>query len=102
MCDMTKLCMYFCTSHTERCVPQDISVTQNVNGSYKVTWKFNGEDSDLSGFLVDVEGDEVKEVCASSRTAEIRGLKPAPTNIITVVALYKDGKQTECQLDAIA
>ena len=59
-----------------------------------MTWKFDGEDSDLLGFLVEVDGEEVTEVYP---TVVIQGLRPAAINLIAVVALYKDGRRTKCQ-----
>ena len=59
-------------------------------------WSFAGEDTDLSGFHVQVNDDGVTEVGASAKEAVIGGLRPSAINPIIITAVYKDGRTKEC------
>ena len=84
--------------YTGRVSPQDITITPTFWGSSLaiVKWTFAGDDRDLFRFNVQVDGREDVEVRASDREAEVRELLPSATNHVTVTAVYKDGRQTEC------
>ena len=63
-----------------------------------MAWKFAGDDTDLFRFHVQVDSREGcrVEVRASDREAEVRELLPSTINRVTVTAVYKDGRQTDC------
>ena len=91
-------CLALISFHTGRASPQDITITPTFWGSSEATvkWTFAGDDSDLFRFNVHVDGREDVEVRASDREAEVRELLPSAINRVTVTAVYKDGRQTEC------
>jgi hypothetical protein len=83
----------------DRSSPQDVSITPAIRGSQNATvkWSFAGEDTDLSGFCVQVNDDGVTEVGASTREAAIGGLRLSAINHIDITAIYKDRRVTACQ-----
>ena len=78
--------------------PSDMSITPFSRGSSKATlkWKFDGDSADLEEFCVQVDDKDVKEVHGCDRETEFDGLRPATANHIKLIAVYKDGRQTEC------
>ena len=84
---------------TDRISPQNISITPAFRGSQSATveWRFAGEDTDLSGFCVQVNDGCVTEVGPSLREAAIEGLRPSAINHISIAAVYQDGRVTKCQ-----
>ena len=98
-----KLCSkhHYTYLFTERCPPQDISITPTFLGSSKamVKWHFADQDLHLSEFRVQVDGGENTVLSASVREAKIQGLRPSAINPVTVTAIYKDGVKTECCLN---
>ena len=94
-CSVTVMNIYI----LDRSSPQDVSITPEFRGSQNATvkWEFPGEDTDLSGFCVQVNDDGVTEVGASTREAAIGGLRLSAINHIDITAMYKDGRVTACQ-----
>ena len=78
--------------------PSDMSITPFSRGSSKATlkWKFDGDSADLEEFCVQVDDKDVKKVHGCDRETELDGLRPATANHIKLIAVYKDGRQTEC------
>ena len=81
--------------------PNSIKVTPVIPGGpvATVNWEFNGRDTELMQFQVELDGMVVADVCPSDRDAKISGLLPSTTHSIKVIALFKDQQQTECQTD---
>ena len=63
-------------------------------------WKFQGDTADLEEFCVLVDGKEAKKVPPGGvLEAEIGGLRPATTHNIRVIAVFKDRRETECEIN---
>ena len=86
---------YFFPAHGH---PTEITITPLLSDQTKVTlcWNFSGNDSNLSEFLVEVDGEEVTRVHCSDRKAKISRL--LPFNTVKVVAIFEDGYRTECHV----
>jgi hypothetical protein len=80
--------------------PHGISIEPVFHGgpTATVNWKYDGDDSDLSGFKIQLDGVDVAEEEASYRKTHISGLQPSTSYTIKVIAVYKDDQKTQCQV----
>ena len=91
--------------NADRCGPGDVCITPAFSGSPNatITWAFNGETSDNSGFevTVEVEGEGVVSkgsVRSDERRVMLGNLQPSKNHIITVTAMYADKIERDTSL----